>query len=93
MAEGHWTISHLCVCVLPDVKRAFLCGAERRGAGTDTAGHHLFPQVMDLCLKTTVLYTQRQTKGINIVRTSRVQRTCLTLEQLPYNFFFFPHVP
>lgn len=55
--------SGLCVfvCVLPDVKCAFLCGAERRGAGTDTAGHHLFPQVMDLRLETTVLYTHTQT--------------------------------
>lgn len=47
-----------CVCVLPDVKCALLCGAEWCGAGTDTAGHHLFPQVMDLRLETTVLYTQ-----------------------------------
>lgn len=66
------------MCVLPDVKCAFLCGAERRGAGTDTAGHHLFPQVMDLCLETTILYTQRHTKRINIVRASRIQRTDVT---------------
>ena len=51
----------VCVCVLPDVKCALLCGAERCGAGTDTAGHHLFPQVMDLRLETTVLYTQTHT--------------------------------
>lgn len=45
--------------MLPDVKCALLCGAERRGAGADTAGHHLFPQVMDLRLEPTVLYTHR----------------------------------
>lgn len=57
--EGHWGISLLCVLwvsfAVPDVKCAFLCGAERCGAGADTAGHHLFPQVMDLGLETTVL--------------------------------------
>lgn len=45
---------------LPDVKRAFLSGAERRGAGTDAAGHHLFPQIMDLRLETTVFCTHRR---------------------------------
>lgn len=49
-------------CVLPDVKCAFLCGAERCGAGTDAAGHHLLSQVMDLRLKTTVLYTETHTE-------------------------------
>lgn len=51
-----------CGCPLPDVKRAFLCWTERCGAGTDAAGHHLFPQVMNLCLKATVLYTHRRKK-------------------------------
>lgn len=54
---------------LPDVKGAFLRGAERRGAGANAAGHHLFPQVMDLRFETAVLYTQTQRKrGTNVVR-------------------------
>lgn len=46
----------------PDVECAFLRGAERRGAGADAAGHHLFPQVMDLGLETTVLCVNRRQK-------------------------------
>ncbi len=63
------------VCVLPDVKCAFLCGAEWRGAGADTAGHHLFPQVMDLCLETTVLCKHTHTKKRNNIRFSTPQVT------------------
>lgn len=48
------------IAKVPDVKRAFLCGSERRGAGADTAGHHLFPQVMNLCLETAVLYKKKR---------------------------------
>lgn len=53
--------------MLPDVECAFLCGAERRRAGADAAGHHLFPQVMDLRLKTAVLCTHTRQETTNIV--------------------------
>lgn len=39
---------------IPDVKRAFLTGAEGARARTHAAVHHLLPQVVDLGLKATV---------------------------------------
>lgn len=58
-----------CECALPDVKCAFLCGAEWCRAGTDAAGHHLFPQIMYLCLETTVLYTHTGGKILDLTNS------------------------
>lgn len=45
---------------IPDVKRAFLTGAEGARAGTHAAVHHLLPQVVDLGLEATVFWKEKR---------------------------------
>lgn len=45
---------------VPDVKRAFLTGAEGARARTHAAVHHLLPQVVDLGLKATVFWKEKR---------------------------------
>lgn len=55
-----WLCVSVCTSALPDIKGAFLTGAQGAWSWAHAAVHHLLPQIVDFGLKATILWNRKK---------------------------------